>query len=539
MRTLIILILGLAGSACLFFPFDVLAATGVPDTGAIQEIENLFRNAANQWPPVIMKYTAWLFWTLVTISWTWTFGMMALKGTNTVEIIAELTRRTILVGIFWWLLLSAPYLGEKIVGSFSFIGNQLVGKPISATDIFDIGLSLGLSVLEGISWWKAGANLGYVLVAIFIVIILALIALQMLLIVVQYYVFLNAGVIMMGFLGHEWSREYAINYFRLLLALAVKFFVMQVIVVLTMTLLDTWVKSSDLTWVQVVVILPVLIVIYGLVKEIPAMAASMISGSDSTGGAVASAIEGAAMMGALAASGGRAAMAMGQGAGGVGSLAYNAWKQAQNQLGSSESSGGDGSSGGSEASESGHDPATAKLPSDSGSSSSEAGQGGGSEESDLSQLPRSHSNSVGSALDGGSSPSFSDIEQQLGAALQGDTANNTSDNNPVSMPQETPDQNAHEAHEPPKGHGLKAGLVMAATVAATNMKASLQHTASMTAHTGKTAGLAGKIAGKALASSGKQAFVNGFKACVTPNTNSFIGRANHGMKFSAPKKDKR
>ena len=512
MRTLIILMLGLACSACLFFPVDVLAATGVPDTGAIQEIENLFREAASQWPPVIMKYTAWLFWTLVTISWTWTFGMMALKGTNTVEIIAELTRRTILVGIFWWLLQSAPYLGEKIVGSFSFIGDQLVGKPISATDIFDIGLSLSLSILEGIAFWKGPGNLGYVLVAICIVVILALIALQMLLIVVQYYVFLNAGVIMMGFLGHEWSREYAINYFRLLLALAVKFFIMQVIVVLTMTLLDTWIKASDLTWVQVMVMLPVLIVIYGLVKEIPAMAASMISGSDSTGGSVASAIEGAAMMGALAASGGSGAMAMGQGAGGAGNLAFNAWKQAQSQLGSnSESSSGDGDSsgGGSDASESGYDPATAKLPSDSAqpapNSGQDSGTSGGSDggESDLSQLPRSHSSAQVDSNEGNAAASPQGSPQQP---------------SPSSASQSTPND--------PLGNFLRGDQGTSSAPSEPNTTKNFVEKVGATAVTVK---LAGAIATKALASSGKQAFMNGFKAFATPNPTSTIGRATQSL----------
>ncbi|WP_394230758.1 P-type conjugative transfer protein TrbL [Shewanella colwelliana] len=524
MRPIILLMLGLFCSACLFFSPHVLAAAsvGVPDTGAIQEIENLFRNAASQWPPIILKYTSWLFWALVTLSWTWTFSMMALKGTNITEIIAELVRRTIMVGFFFWLLQNAPHLGEKIVASFSFIGDQLVGQPISANDIFDIGLSLALSILEGISFWKGPGNLGYVLVALGIVIILALIALQMLLIVVQYYVFLNATVIMMGFLGHEWSREYAINYFRLLLALAVKFFVMQVIVVLTMTLLDDWIKASDLTWVQIVVILPILIVIYGLVKEIPAMAASMVSGKDSTGGAVAGAIEAAAMVGALAASGGSTAAAMGQNAGGALGLARGAWQQAQNQLGGGNESTGEGgdSSTRNESGDgnSGFDPATSRLPSDNTAST----QGERDVDAGLSDLPRTHTQGA----------SFDDIERQLAAALQDDGENNTADS-PVNSPADNQSANGDAGKTPV--NKVKAGLGMAATVAATNMKASLQHTASAASQTGKTAGLAGKMAGKALLGSGKQAFMKGLTKTITPRPQSFMGRANQAVKAAAKK----
>ena len=494
MRSLIILMLGLLGSTALFFPLAALGADagGIPDTGAIQEIEDMFRNASNQWPPIIMKYTSWLFWTLVTISWTWSFGFMALKGTDTTEIITELTRRTILIGVFWWLLQSAPQLGETIVASFSYIGDQLVGQPISANSIFDIGISLSLSILDGIAYWKGPANIGYVLVAIGIIIILALISLQMLLIVVQYFVFLNAGVVMMGFLGHEWSREYAINYFRLLLALAVKFFIMQIIVVLTMTLIDAWVKDSDLTWVQVVVLLPMLIVVYGLVQEIPAMAASMISGTDSTGGAVSGTIKGAMMMGALAMSGGGAMAAMASGGGNIGSLAYNAWKQAKGLL-NAEGGSDEGSHG---ASTDNHDPATARLPDDNHSTASE-----GNDNSDsASTLPRSHQgenalNSQSQNLIGGNDEQASSPTQDRQAA----SANSS------NAPASSPDEESPPSTTPrPATNRPNPGF-------------------------GRTARLAGRIATRAIVNEGRSAFVNGLRAFAGPSTTSILGRASQSI----------
>jgi len=317
----------------------------------------------------------------------------------------------------------------------------------------------------------------------------------MLLIVVQYFVFLNAGVVMMGFLGHEWSREYAINYFRLLLALAVKFFIMQIIVVLTMTLIDAWVKDSDLTWVQVVVLLPMLIVVYGLVQEIPAMAASMISGTDSTGGAISSTIKSAAMMAALAMSGG-GGMAM-NGAGNMSSLAYNAWKQAKSQLNAEgDRSGGDeGDSAGDEGADN-HDPATARLPDDNHSTASE-----GNDNSDsASTLPRSHQgenalNSQSQNLIGGNDEQASSPTQDRQAA----SAN--SSNAPASSPDEEspPSTNPRPAtNRPNPGFG-------------------------------RTARLAGRIATRAITNEARNAFINGLGATTGANRTSILGRASQSI----------
>ena len=38
-----------------------------------------YKNAASNWAEKITTAASWLFWSLVTISMVWTFGMMALR----------------------------------------------------------------------------------------------------------------------------------------------------------------------------------------------------------------------------------------------------------------------------------------------------------------------------------------------------------------------------------------------------------------------------------------------------------------------------
>lgn len=345
-------------------------AQGVPESGAIDELLRTFENAAGQWPPVLRQYSTYVFVALVTISWAWSFMWMAFKESNITELLAELTRRSLMIGFFYWLLMDGTWIAAKIVEGFQFLAQALTGKYIHPSSIFDIGFSLASEIIKKLSWTDMVDGLGFVLAGIGILIVFAFIALEMLLVIIQYYIMLNLGVIMMGFLGHEWSREYAINYFRLMLGLGVKLLSMQMIVALSLTILQGWLNTSDLTWTQILLILPCIIVIWGLVREVPALAQSLISGTDSTSGnSIAGAMQAVAATAALAAGAYAGAAAMGgAGIGGganMGSLLRNAWDQAN----------GDDS----------NDPATSPLPdADPSSSSSSPGSSGGAD------LPRTH-----------------------------------------------------------------------------------------------------------------------------------------------------
>lgn len=441
-------------------------AAGVPDTGAIDELLRTFETAASQWPPVLRQYATYVFIALVTISWTWTFMWMAFKDANITELLAELTRRSLMIGFFYWLLMDGTSIASAIVEGFQFLGQALLGKHITPSSIFDIGFSLASAIIQKLSLTKLVDSLGFVLAGLGILIVFAFIALEMLLVTIQYYIMLNLGVIMMGFLGHEWSREYAINYFRLMLGLGVKFLSMQLIVVLSMNILDGWIKTSDLTWTQVLLILPVIIVIWGLVREVPALAQSLISGSDSTSGnSIAGAMQAVAATAALAAGAYAGATAMGGGAMGgganMGNLLRNAWDQANGTD---------------------SDPATSPLPDSDSRSGESSGSTGSSNMS--SDLPRSHGNNGSSGnADGGN--------------FQGSISGSGS-----------PSSSSTTTHSSSPSSSTPAA------------KRSLLSTA------GKAAQIAGTTVAKETLSSAKNAFLSGLKRPIeNRNQDTVIGRA--------------
>lgn len=352
---------------------DVFAES-VPETGAIQTLQDTFKNAGQTWPGKIRDLTLYAFFGLVVLSWVFHFGKKGLYGTTLVEIIADLFSKSFVVLVSYAVFSNAPYLGELIIKSIAKIGGDLVGGNITPSSVFDLGLSFSYEILKQLNIINWVQNLGYVICVIIMVAIFALITLSMLLCYVEMYVFINAGTIVMFLLGSEWTRDYAINYFRLLLSIAVKFFMMQLIIVLSMTLIEGWLHSSDQGLVEVVLLMAVLIVIYGLIVSIPAMAQSLISGIDQTNSGTMSKVVGtgagiAALTAAVASGGGSTVLSGMLNGGG---LLSESWKAASNEL---NGDGGDGGDGGDNPGSDG-DPLS--------------GLGGGSIEAGGEQVPMSH-----------------------------------------------------------------------------------------------------------------------------------------------------
>ena len=108
----LLLFLYSAGASAELAFHDPATQTGVRDQ-VIQE----FVSRAAAWQGVIMAAATWLFWTLGTISFTWTMGMLALRKADIGDFFSEFIRFTLFFGFFYWLLQNGPYFAETIINS--------------------------------------------------------------------------------------------------------------------------------------------------------------------------------------------------------------------------------------------------------------------------------------------------------------------------------------------------------------------------------------------------------------------------------------
>lgn len=281
--------------ALLFILSASVFAADVPQNNSLDNIVNAFSSQTTAWEPIIHNLTLSLFWGLATISFTWTFIQLVIKeGTGLVDVLAELTRRVLLIGFSIFLLNEAPNLARVLIDSFTHVGVVISKNAVkfSPSNVFELGTNIMAIVWEETSVWEPIEALMMGLSALIILVCFAMMALDMCITIVSGYIIVSGGIIAMGFLGSEWTRDNAINYFTAVLGVAFKMFVMQLVFIVGYTFIQQWgsaisgsSKNTDL-----ISLMGACIVFAGLMREIPSLAASLASGSFTMkGGGVAAA----------------------------------------------------------------------------------------------------------------------------------------------------------------------------------------------------------------------------------------------------------
>lgn len=302
------------------------------ETSPLDQITIAFRDSAKEWEPIIQNLTMGLFWGLVTISFVWSSCQLLLKGGGLVDVVADLTTRVMTVGVAVWLITSAPYLGRVLIESFIEVGNRLEPSFVafSPANVVEMGINLVLMTIKKSSYIDIGLSLMLFVCAIIILICYVLIALEMTVLIVTSYVTVSGGIVMMGFLGSEWTKDNAMNYFTAVLGVAVRMFVMQLILILGYGFIKKWTNqmtssSQDLDYL---VLLAIAMVFYGMIREIPNIATSLASGRFTmTGGGLAAAVTGAAGLAA-----GAALAATGVGAAALGAMSGSETKDNEDAI---------------------------------------------------------------------------------------------------------------------------------------------------------------------------------------------------------------
>lgn len=276
------------------------------------------------WQTIITGVAKRLFWGLVGIDFIWTAIVYVKDRKEFGEIITSYVGKIFTIGFFWLLLMSAGTWIPALIGLFADTGKEVAtatGAQVGTLDsVFSQGVWLAEKIIEtlaGLSVWERiymifPAAFGAFCAAIGF----ALVAGQLLVTLVESYIAIAAGVIMLGMGGSRWTSDMATAYLKFAVGTGMKLMLCYLIIGLGYGLFNGAIPTDALnepglffTYIFRVVAL-VLIYVY-LVFNIPGLASAMISGSPnlSMGGMVGAAIT----AGAAAASGG-AAVAAGAGA---------------------------------------------------------------------------------------------------------------------------------------------------------------------------------------------------------------------------------
>lgn len=285
------------------------AFSAISDANLLDGVTTKFLEQASTWGETITGYASRLFWMLATISMVWTFGFMALRKADIGEFFAEFLRFTITTGFFWWLLSNGPEMGMSIVNGLRKIGAEAGGlSALSASTPVDIAFNIVKKAMGGISWTNPVDNLGIVIIAIVLILCMAVVAANVLIVLVTAWCMAYAGVFILGFGGSRWTSDMAIAYFKSMLAIGLELMTMALLIGVAVSVLDGFVAQLDASsFHELLVVLTVCAVLAMLISKIPGRVAAL-AGVDGGGGSGAN-VGAGGVLGAVAVAGAAAATA--------------------------------------------------------------------------------------------------------------------------------------------------------------------------------------------------------------------------------------
>ncbi len=268
------------------FIFVFCGACGVA-SGAIAQnnvLDNIlvtYQNAAAAWQATIVSLATNLFFLLATIEFIWMGIRLSVHGADLQTWVGELIQRIMFIGLFLFLLLNAGF-ASQIVDSFRQAADIASGLPsgFTPTDVLDMGINIATQITQNVSITDPPGSLGLIITALIMTIAFAIMAAILLLAIVEMFILINAGVILLGFGGSNFTKDIAIRFLTYTVSVGAKLFVIQLVIGLGLTLLNGFATGFNATAPnnQALTMLGVAITFLALVWSLPDMVQSIING---------------------------------------------------------------------------------------------------------------------------------------------------------------------------------------------------------------------------------------------------------------------
>lgn len=194
---------------CLFAAVPALAQQGE----VLTELENQVSAAAKGWETTILDAARSLFWILAAIEIGVAAIWLALQAASLDSWFAELVRRIMFVGLFAFVLDQGPAFARSVVDSLFQIGAS--GSTASPAEVFDAGIRVASQMSEQAKFGLFEDNalaIAAVLAMAVVVISFSLVAAIFVSVMVEMYVGLLAGMIMLGLGGSSFTKDFAVRY---------------------------------------------------------------------------------------------------------------------------------------------------------------------------------------------------------------------------------------------------------------------------------------------------------------------------------------
>ncbi|QEE43454.1 P-type conjugative transfer protein TrbL (plasmid) [Rhizobium sp. WL3] len=179
----------------------------------LTELENQVMAATREWQDTVMEAARSLFWILASIEIGLAAIGLALAAASLDSWFAELVRRILFIGFFAFVLDRGPAFAQAVVDSLFAIG---AGQgSASPAEVFDAGIRVASALSEHASFGVFEDNalaIASVIAMGVVVICFSLVAAIFVAVMVEMYVGLLAGMIMLGLGGSSFTKDFSVRY---------------------------------------------------------------------------------------------------------------------------------------------------------------------------------------------------------------------------------------------------------------------------------------------------------------------------------------
>ena len=282
-------------------------------------LENQVVTAARGWETTVMNAARSLFWILAGIEIGIAAVWLAINAASLDSWFAELVRRIMFIGLFAFILDQGPAFAKAVVDSLFQIGAN--GGSASPANIFDAGIRVASKMSEQAQFGLFEDNalaIAAVFAMIVVVVCFSLVAAIFVAVMVEMYVGLLAGMIMLGLGGSSYTKDFAIRY--LIYAFSVGMKLMGLVMIarigsdILLGLAEAPTATSD-QFMTTLAIAGISVVVFIIAMYVPPIIQGVVQGASIAGGMealrhggqAATMVAGGAFLGASAARSGASA----------------------------------------------------------------------------------------------------------------------------------------------------------------------------------------------------------------------------------------
>jgi type IV secretion system protein TrbL len=220
--------------------------------GMMDTLVSQVQGASGGWMSSALGYAKTLFFGLAAIEFAWSAIQLTLKKSELSEIMVGTLFKIMSLSFFAMVLIKAPEWIPAIINSFKAAGAGVGGTSVlSPSAVFDQGLQVAASLMQFSNdaapstgsliintLTNSGQGLGKFMLSaiivgvasVFIILGYGLIAVQLLITLVESYLIIGGGALMLGFSGSRWTHNLSEKYFGYAISIGVKLFTIYLII---------------------------------------------------------------------------------------------------------------------------------------------------------------------------------------------------------------------------------------------------------------------------------------------------------------------